>query len=498
MRELSVRRKEREAEERDREKANREAEERESRKRAAEDEEESRARKGGKLKKRKDRSSIREERPLTHGAHGVARQDGLDLTSKANSISPKLPEARPIQAVEPSPSKQKSKNTSGSSSSLSPTSQVQSPTVTTHTRGVVEPSRASPSPSTSSLDSHQPLPAPSIMQHQIFGADPLTFDDPTIYHIREVTDDMTDEQKKEIYGVTQFPHDDLSHLIAGVPPDKDFSNAKPTNQVNANTFAAYLEPYVRPLVEEDMAFLRERGDRVIPFLMPRRGKKHYTEIWAEEDGSLSVDVPPNGSENLPPNQPRGSLEQLDDDVTETDQISAGPLLNRLLSTMRPERRVTVSEEKEKVNGVTNGTAESSTNGHPNSDMNGDTTIEAVGDESSDRLPAATFLPESTSQGWKVPTPRLDYAQYDERLKMELRHIGFLPPDTEPDYDAHYDDEVGERIRFLQSELKKQMVINGARKARIAQIAEEYLAHQEFSNIVADLDTQVDQAYLKRS
>lgn len=96
------------------------------------------------------------------------------------------------------------------------------------------------------------------MQHQIFGADPLTFDDPTIYHIREVTDDMTDDQKKEIYGVTQFPHDDLSHLIAGVPPDKDFSNAKPTNQVNANTFAAYLEPYVRPLVEEDMAFLRER------------------------------------------------------------------------------------------------------------------------------------------------------------------------------------------------------------------------------------------------
>lgn len=232
--------------------------------------------------------------------------------------------------------------------------------------------------------------------------------------------------------------------------------------------------------------------------MPRRGKKHYTEIWAEEDGSLSVDIPPNSSEKLPPNQPRGSLEQLDDDATETDQISAGPLLNRLLSTMRPERRVAVIEEKERVNSVANATAESSTNGHSNGDMNGDTTTEAVGDENSDRLPAATFMPESTSQGWKFPTPRLDYAQYDERLKMELRHIGFLPPDTEPDYDAHYDDEVGERIRFLQSELKKQMVINGARKARIAQIAEEYLAHQEFSNIVADLDTQVDQAYLKRS
>lgn len=116
----------------------------------------------------------------------------------------------------------------------------------------------SQSPSSSSLDSRQPPPAPSIAQYQTFGPDPLTFDDPTVYHIRKVTDDMTDEEKKEIYGVAQFPHDDLSHLIAGTPPDKDFSNAKPTNQVNANTFATYIEPYLRPLTEEDMAFLKER------------------------------------------------------------------------------------------------------------------------------------------------------------------------------------------------------------------------------------------------
>ena len=108
------------------------------------------------------------------------------------------------------------------------------------------------------MDSHQPSPAPSISHYQTFGPDPSAFDDPTVYHIREITDDMTDEEKKEIYCVAQFPHDDLSHLIAGTPPDKDFSNAKPTNQVNANTFATYIEPYLRPLTEEDMAFLKER------------------------------------------------------------------------------------------------------------------------------------------------------------------------------------------------------------------------------------------------
>lgn len=163
-----------------------------------------------------------------------------------------------------SPRKRKLEATSGSSSSLSPTSGLPSPTID-HKAHIVPSARSSPTPSSSSLDSHQPPPAPTITQYQTFGLDPLTFNDPTIYHIREVTDNTTEEEKKEIYCVSQFPHDDLSNLIAGTPPDSDFSNAKPTNQVNANTFAAYIEPYLRPLTEEDMAFLKERVIYLIPF-----------------------------------------------------------------------------------------------------------------------------------------------------------------------------------------------------------------------------------------
>ena len=118
--------------------------------------------------------------------------------------------------------------------------------------------RPSPAPSASSDDSHQPPAAASIPQYQTFGANPLTFDDPTVYHVRDVTDDMDDEEKKEIYSVASFPHSDLRHLIAGTIPDKDFSNAKPSNQTNANTFATYLEPYFRPLADEDLTWLRER------------------------------------------------------------------------------------------------------------------------------------------------------------------------------------------------------------------------------------------------
>ena len=410
---------------------------------------------------------------------------------------------------DPSASKPKHSTASGSSSSLSPASQLQSPIVASHIPAL-ESSRASPTPSSSSNDSHQPPPAASIPQYQTFGADPSTFDDPTVYHIREVTPNMTDDEKKEIYCVASFPHNDLSDLIAGTPPDKDFSNAKPSNQVNANTFATYLEPYLRPLTEEDMGFLKERvsqaisfagngttnaqqGDRVTPFLMPRRGKRHYTEIWAEEDGSISLDTPQQNRDKLPANQPRGSIDQVDDDNLETDQVSAGPLLNRLLSTMRYEHRPTSTEDKDKSNGLTNGNSD--TTPLINTDINGDNSHDIAND---DRLPPATFFPESTQPNWKVPSMKLDYAQVDERLKAELRYIGFLGQDEEPDYDAHYDDEVAQRLRFLQTELKKQSLVNGARKARVLQIAQERMAHQEYSTILEDLDAQVQQAYLKRN
>lgn len=346
----------------------------------------------------------------------------------------------------------------------------------------------------SSADEHQPKPAPAITHLQTFGEDPSTFPDPTVYEIREVFDDMLDDEKREIYSVAVFPRDSLDDLIPGFPPDKDFSNAKPTNQVQANTFATYIEPYFRPYTEEDLAFLRERGDRVLSMHIPKRGKRHYTEIWAEEDGAMSVDIPQHGRDKLPPNQARGSIEDMDDAVAETDQISVGPLLSRLLATLRPERRAPPSEEKPPANGLING--EASVNG----EMNGD-----VGDlnqslnDGPASVPPATYMTDSNSEAWKKAThPKLDQTQVGERLKQELRHIGFLAPDAEPDYDGHFDDELAARLRFLQSRLKEQMIVNGSRKARLMDLAKERMAFQEYNTILEDLDSQVVGAYSKRT
>jgi transcriptional adapter 3 len=92
MRELSQRRKELLEEQREKEKADREAEEvREKMRREAEDDDdEIRGRKIGKLKKRKDRSSVRDERPPAHGAHGTTRQDGLDVPMEGTFLHPTL------------------------------------------------------------------------------------------------------------------------------------------------------------------------------------------------------------------------------------------------------------------------------------------------------------------------------------------------------------------------------------------------------------------------
>ena len=112
--------------------------------------------------------------------------------------------------------------------------------------------------SPSSEDSHQPPPASIIPQFQTFGSDPSTYDDPTIYHLREILPGMPEDEKKEILGVTTYPPDDLHDLTPGTPPDRDFTNAKPQHQVTATTFATYLEPFIRDITEEDLAFLRER------------------------------------------------------------------------------------------------------------------------------------------------------------------------------------------------------------------------------------------------
>jgi transcriptional adapter 3 len=109
-------------------------------------------------------------------------------------------------------------------------------------------------------DSHADQQPALPLYKRAFGDDPSKTYDPTVYDIRPILEGMTDAELREIYSVAQWPESDLHDLTAGDPPDMDFSNAKPANQVNYSTFQTYLEPFIRPFTEEDVAFLKERGE----------------------------------------------------------------------------------------------------------------------------------------------------------------------------------------------------------------------------------------------
>jgi len=190
----------------------------------------------------------------------MTKQFGKDFLVAYTANTPQASPSNTSKAG-PSPKKKLDAVSGRSSSSLSEASPLPSPSVPSQPPHPPRAAsvRASSADSSSSSDSHQPPPAASIAHFQTFGPNPLTFDDPTVYEVRAVTDDMTDEEKKETYCVSSFPHDDLHSLIAGTPPNKDFSHVvKPSNQVLASTFTTYAESYLRPLKEEDIGFLQER------------------------------------------------------------------------------------------------------------------------------------------------------------------------------------------------------------------------------------------------
>ncbi|KAF5093142.1 hypothetical protein D0Z03_002535 [Geotrichum reessii] len=61
-----------------------------------------------------------------------------------------------------------------------------------------------------------------------------------------------------------------------------------------------------------------------------------------------------------------------------------------------------------------------------------------------------------------------------------------------------DDEICHELRILQSELKRVSFLNRAYKQRLYPLVQEQLAWQEYSQILEDLDKQVDQAYIRRT
>ncbi|ODQ60922.1 hypothetical protein WICANDRAFT_104086 [Wickerhamomyces anomalus NRRL Y-366-8] len=312
-----------------------------------------------------------------------------------------------------------------------------------------------------------------------------------------------EEFLKKKYGVSSYPKNDLKSKLPGSIPDIDFSKNKPANQVQFATFQSFIENFYRNFTEEDIKFLKNKfimsdslsndptyDPNLTPYLIPNLGAL-YSTIWNEEENSGNYSPPPSRitQDSI---LPKKASTDLNDDALESEQVSCGPLVSRLLSAI-------LKDDK----GNTEGTA-----GNGGEINNND--LNDRNDDDNDSKTSTSAIPEQ--QGWKVSSVNADYNTLEERLKRELKYIGIFMnlnsddntnnkddelDEQEPDWLNPQDDEISTELRSLQNELKQVSRRNNKRKKQLLPIIENQLAWQEYLSILDDLDKQVDNAYLKR-
>lgn len=324
---------------------------------------------------------------------------------------------------------------------------------------------------------------------------------------------------KKKYGVSSYPTSDLKEYLAGELPDMDFSRPKPTNQIQYSTFLASIDNFFRELTDDDVKFLKKKylvppnvtversyDPEVTPYIIPKLGPL-YTEIWAKEDNNQNIaNLSPPPLNDPSSILPKKSSAELSDDVLETEEVSCGPLVSRLLSAilkdeLPPNGDSNIKDENDLESAADNDTKASA----PNPGLSALTPSSEVDDNKQALASSTSAIPQQ--QGRKVNSVNLDYPTFEERLKRELKYVGIymnLPRDDDNNYGddpdwlaGREDDEISAELRELQSELKQVTKRNIKRKALLVPLVERHLAWQEYASILDDLDKQVDQAYIKR-
>lgn len=348
---------------------------------------------------------------------------------------------------------------------------------------------------------------------------------------------------KRKYNVASYPTNDLKDLLPGPIPDADFSCPKPTNQIQYNTFLTFVDNFFKSFNDDDIKFLENKfilpntlqmeknyDPEVTPFVIPKLGPL-YTDIWKKEDSKTLGNISPLPYRDPTSILPKRSGASLDDSILETEDISCGPLLSRLLSAiLQDEKDDKVNEKKSQDQPVKSEIPDDVTS--PQSHNIEDLALTAqtspansVKDERqsallplhNDKYPSmmmkdiqlggGTTNTLPNAEDWNINTINLDYPTFEERLKRELKYVGIymnLPKNEnnsygdDPDWlTGREDDEISAELRGLQSSLKAVTKRNQKRKEILKPLLERELAWEEYSSILDDLDKQIDQAYVKR-
>lgn len=324
---------------------------------------------------------------------------------------------------------------------------------------------------------------------------------------------------KRKYQVASYPTNDLKEYLPGEIPDQNFSYPKPTNQIQYTTFLASVENFFREFNDDDLKFLKSRyiipinlevnkayDPEVTPYVIPKLGPL-YSDVWSKGDDNQNIantsPPPVNDPSSI---LPKKSAAEINDATLDTEEVSCGPLVSRLLSAIlkdevdgEDENKVIVKEESSHTIIPQDGIES-----REQTPMGLTHTPVSEVDEKSLRGSTTSTVPNP--QLWKVNSINLDYPTFEERLKRELRYVGIymnMPRDEsgngdDPDWlTGREDDEISAEIRELQNSLKHVTERNQKRKAALVPLVERQLSWQEYASILDDLDKQIDQAYIKR-
>ncbi|KAJ7144983.1 histone acetyltransferases subunit 3-domain-containing protein [Mycena crocata] len=247
---------------------------------------------------------------------------------------------------------------------------------------------------------------------------------------------------------------------------EDFSQTKqPGSQTPFTTFYTSIEPYLRPIREEDIGFLEHTGDEVEPYVMPKLGR-HYLEVWAEQDAlAAGVAMPPGAgtlrdgpSDQFEAPVPKWDPSTLGEVDLTTEARGHGPLAERLVSSLLPMTDATVWK------GVK--AAEDAMEGRPGG-----------------------------SGGAAARKEKMNVSDLEARIRDTMRYHGLLD-DTPLDYSEKVDDPIATALRHAQRELQTVVATNKARKARLASIARDRLGYQEYLELRDSIDRNISNTFTK--
>ncbi|KAH8114204.1 histone acetyltransferases subunit 3-domain-containing protein [Phellopilus nigrolimitatus] len=254
---------------------------------------------------------------------------------------------------------------------------------------------------------------------------------------------------------------------------EDFSKAKaPPSQVPITTFYASVEPWIRQIREEDVGWLEYDGDTVGPYVTPELGR-HYTEQWEEEDTALYGGVPSSldfsnsrnaaaaSSSGFAPGTPLPKWDA--SSLTEADLVTdkgLGPVTERLVTALLH-----------------------------NSDQSTWKNMREAEDAYEARIASGSGI-----NGVSLPKEKILVADFEERVKDTIRFYGLL--DGEPDLSQVVDDPISTALRQAQRQLREVAATNKARRARLAEIARDRLAYQEYVDTRDALDKNINAMFAK--